>query len=587
MFKLLATGALFLQNGATKGGKGTTARFRKPPTRAAGAADSYLTFTSYGDTATDCSAAQPVQRGAILVGLCATINSTSSADYQCADAAACVASHYASQDCSGPATETIKFPTSGDCELVQDPSSGDVMAGKYTQTANPTSVLGAPYLALYEDEDCSADPVVLNDRSLCNTFGGQNSSNAMRCADGGVLQGCQWPTSGTCADKGQCTTLPKNLSTCTTFPYPVVSYAKASQYFCTPPPSPPSPSPPPSPPRALLSSRARLATAAAAEVPRRSLAGKGTDVFYPGYAKSNCYRIPTIIRVNGKDTVLAFAENRQKKCSDSGDHDIVLRRSTDGGKSWGKMITVAKGKGQPFSNANPVQVGQRILLHYDTMNNPTGKDPGSNMQTWSKDDGKTWSSPTKVKFTNAGNDGNLIGPSVGLSSTSRNTIYFVEHNGGEGRLYWSKDGGNTWTVSADAARGVNECSIAFLVSSVDGRIVMNCRTGRGKRAQAVWSPDGKIVDKLRDVDGMSDPNCQGSIIRADGKLWVSHPDSTKDRVDMIVQSSSNQGRTWSSGIEVNKGRAAYSQLVDLGGSKDFLGILYESDKGHITFDVVA
>merc|ERR1719473_2547834 len=116
---------------------------------------------------------------------------------------------------------------------------------------------------------------------------------------------------------------------------------------------------------------------------------------------------------------------------------------------------------------------------------------------------------------------------------------------------------------------------------------MNCRTGRGKRAQAVWSPDGKIVDKLRDVDGMSDPNCQGSIIRADGKLWVSHPDSTKDRVDMIVQSSSNQGRTWSSGIEVNKGRAAYSQLVDLGGSKDFLGILYESDKGHITFDVVA
>ena len=98
---------------------------------------------------------------------------------------------------------------------------------------------------------------------------------------------------------------------------------------------------------------------------------------------------------------------------------------------------------------------------------------------------------------------------------------------------------------------------------------MNCRTGTGKRAQIIWSPDGKIVGKLRYVDGMSDPNCQGSIILAKGKLWVSHPDSTKHREDMIVQESSNQGKTWSSGIEVNKGSAAYSQLVDLGGSKHF------------------
>ena len=50
---------------------------------------------------------------------------------------------------------------------------------------------------------------------------------------------------------------------------------------------------------------------------------------------------------------------------------------------------------------------------------------------------------------------------------------------------------------------------------------------------------------------------------------MSHPDSTKHREDMIVQESSNQGKTWSSGIEVNKGSAAYSQLVDLGGSKHF------------------
>jgi hypothetical protein len=38
---------------------------------------------------------------------------------------------------------------------------------------------------------------------------------------------------------------------------------------------------------------------------------------------------------------------------------------------------------------------------------------------------------------------------------------------------------------------------------------------------------------------MSDPNCQGSIIHANGKLWVSHPNSKTDRENMIVQESGN------------------------------------------------
>jgi sialidase-1 len=309
----------------------------------------------------------------------------------------------------------------------------------------------------------------------------------------------------------------------------------------------------------------------------------GNDVFYPGLAKSSCYRIPTIIR-SARKTLLAFAENRKKKCSDSGDHDIVLRRSSDGGKSWGKMITVAKGKGAAFSNANPARVGNRILLHFDTMNNPTDSHHGYDMQTWSSDDGQSWSTPTKIKFTNSDNVGKLIGPSIGIVS-SNETIYFSTHSRGIAHLYWSNNNGNSWTVSSHGVKGMNECSIAFLVSPVDGRIVMNCRTPKGNRAQIVWSPGGH-PGPVTYPAGMSDPNCQGSIILANGKLWVSHPNSKTNRENMIVQESGNLGKTWSSGIEVNRGRAAYSQLVDIGGTKNFLGLLYESDKGRIKFDVV-
>ena len=43
--------------------------------------------------------------------------------------------------------------------------------------------------------------------------------------------------------------------------------------------------------------------------------------------------------------MLAFSENRITDCGDNGPHhDLVLRRSSDNGKTWGPMITVVHGK---------------------------------------------------------------------------------------------------------------------------------------------------------------------------------------------------------------------------------------------------
>ena len=61
-------------------------------------------------------------------------------------------------------------------------------------------------------------------------------------------------------------------------------------------------------------------------------------------------------------TLLAFAENRIKGCGDQGTHDLVLRRSSDGGETWGPLITAFVGvtpcPGCPaaVSNPNPVEV---------------------------------------------------------------------------------------------------------------------------------------------------------------------------------------------------------------------------------------
>ena len=56
-------------------------------------------------------------------------------------------------------------------------------------------------------------------------------------------------------------------------------------------------------------------------------------------------------------------------------------------------------------------------------------------------------------------------------------------------LYWSTSLGDTWQSSVKV-KGLGECSIAFLVDPTDGRIIMNCRTGKHTRAQLVWTADG-------------------------------------------------------------------------------------------------
>ena len=78
-----------------------------------------------------------------------------------------------------------------------------------------------------------------------------------------------------------------------------------------------------------------------------------------GYA---CYRAPAIIITN-KGTVLAFCEGRVNNASDEGDIDIVLKRSIDGGKTWGRLIVLGNDGINRCKNACPVVLPTgRILV---------------------------------------------------------------------------------------------------------------------------------------------------------------------------------------------------------------------------------
>ncbi len=88
-----------------------------------------------------------------------------------------------------------------------------------------------------------------------------------------------------------------------------------------------------------------------------------------GYA---CYRIPAVIKLPNSD-LLAFAEGRVASCDDFGNIDIVMRRSTDNGVSWGAQQVVAQNgavqAGNPgvvVDTLDPSAPNGRIWLVYNT-----------------------------------------------------------------------------------------------------------------------------------------------------------------------------------------------------------------------------
>ena len=322
----------------------------------------------------------------------------------------------------------------------------------------------------------------------------------------------------------------------------------------------------------------------------------------------SCFRIPAVVRAaNG--TVVAFAEGRVADCGDDGDIDIVLRRSSDGGKTWGPLQVVSDGNGGTHGNPVPIvdnRTGRIVLI--TTHNGPepctNGCDRDPYVQT-SDDAGATWTAPREltdaklpsrnfwyatgpmhgIQLEHGKHAGRLI---VGASFETYDGV--GKHVYGTHLLY-SDDSGETWHIGATTSRddGKVIAQEVTVIELTDGRIYALARergTDPGNRAFAISSDGGDTFDApFRTLPQLVMPDVQGSLLRFSGRdegdqrnrILFSAPAHPAAREVMTVRSSYDEARTWGTwqqGKVFYWGPTAYSDMVRLDG--DQAGLLYEA-----------
>jgi len=369
--------------------------------------------------------------------------------------------------------------------------------------------------------------------------------------------------------------------------------------------------------RNLISSRAGLRFLAAIG----ALAGAGvaraqaphvhrTDVFVAGQDGITEYRIPVLL-TSTKGTLLAFCDARVKKPGDPPNYiKLVMKRSTDGGATWGTLRTLVdpgEGQGAVADSCGLVDRQTGIIWVFSDYC-PEGVGGGnarpgltgatvSYKAIKSDDDGLTWSVP--IDFTpmvkKPGWCAGSFGPGKGIQMRSGRLVFPRYYTDTSGRaepsaeppavsfVVFSDDHGKTWQIGGETEThgNTNECQV---VEAADGSLVLNMRGITGTHRKIARSTDGgQTWGQVVEDRALIEPRCQGSVeylVGTDGHqghLLFSNPASTR-RENLTIRLSDDDGRTWPVARQVYAGPAAYSCLSAL--PDGTAGCLYECGKAN-------
>lgn len=341
------------------------------------------------------------------------------------------------------------------------------------------------------------------------------------------------------------------------------------------------------------------------------------DLFEAGKEGYDLYRIPGIV-VSKQGTVLAYCEARKSSKGDWGPIDILMRRSTDGGKTWAERQTVVHVEGD--LPVNPVAAAQNLDKPGDnTANNPVAivdYETGDihflycleYMRCFymkSSDEGATWTEPVEITKTfeafRPEYDWKVLATGPGhaiqiqrLRHTRGRLVVPVWLSLGTGghahrpsvtATIYSDDHGQTWQAGNIAVPDTPDTIFpneTHIVEVVNG-ILLNTRSESTRQRRLVtWGPDGATDwSKPRFDSQLLEPICMSGLVRVrwplnrPGVIAFSNPDNLgkkdgkeqsgkgRDRVNVSVKLSQDDGVTWYANRSLEEGFSGYSDLAAL------------------------
>lgn len=346
-----------------------------------------------------------------------------------------------------------------------------------------------------------------------------------------------------------------------------------------------------------------------ADPPVHNMHALGKPLFVSGQDGYHTYRIPALIVAPSGD-LLAFCEGRKISWKDHGDVELVMKRSSDGGRSWSNQQLVHEEGGEAtITIGNPCPVVDRetgrIWL-------PMCRDNRDVLMTYSDDDGRSWAKPRDITPQVVREQWSWVatGPGVGIqlrcdplagrliipcdhrdqtpvSDDSRNRCF--------SHVIYSDDHGRTWRLGGVTEPGSYECQVVELSS---GRLMLNARMqqrSKGFRGVSFSNDGGANWSPVIHDQELPDPICQGSIValppvqdneQQSCQLLFSNPavwyepgtDKNRQRRRLTVRLSQDDGDTWPFEKVLYNGAAAYSCLAVL--PDRTVACLYEAGEEH-------
>ena len=363
-------------------------------------------------------------------------------------------------------------------------------------------------------------------------------------------------------------------------------------------------------------------------------------LFSPGDSGYPTFRMEALA-VSRTGTLLAFTEGRKGGSGVNGDVDLLLRRSTDGGQTWGPIqIAVDNGTDTvcyptPLVDRSTGKIWLAMCMYRSPANQGTIAQglPPDTCHTWitcSDDDGVSWQPPVEItqQVKPPGTTWFAPGAGVGIQLSSGRLVFPAYHfdAGPEDKfrthrssLFYSDDHGATWRAGGIVNRYAPETEVdvsvpveerikigrgwfipgrtdeAQVVELADGRLMMNMRSYHCSYRRALsFSDDGGLTWSPVTLDPtLFEPICSGSLTRLTSRrlgqqknrLVFANPNGRRRsghsfvREKLTVRLSYDEGKTWPVERVLDPGPAGNLNAIGLPDGR--IAVLYEGGSRQI------